>query len=76
VMAKKKRLYIEIRGIMEAAEKSGGGFSASQSARIAELESAVASHGPEVERCERETWGPPRHFSPPPKRTANRLGDD
>jgi hypothetical protein len=54
VMAKKKRLYIEIRGIMEAAEKSGGGFSASQSARIAELESAVASHGPEVERCERD----------------------
>lgn len=53
VMAKKKRLYIEIRGIMDAAEKSGG-FSAPQSARIAELESAVAAHSPEVERCERD----------------------
>lgn len=54
VMAKKKRLYIEIRGIMDAAEKAGGDFSASQSARIAELEAAVAAHNPDVERCERD----------------------
>jgi hypothetical protein len=53
--AKKKRLYIEVRAIMDAAEKSGGAFSSAQSTRIAELEAAVAAHNPELERAQRAT---------------------
>lgn len=48
--AKKKRLYIEIRGILDASEKSGGALSPARSSRIAELESDVAAHNPELER--------------------------
>ena len=50
--AKKKRLYIEIRAILDTAEKSGGDLTAQQTARVAELEGAVAAHSPELERAE------------------------
>jgi hypothetical protein len=51
--AKKKRLYIEIRAIMDAAEKSGGDFTDSQSTRIAELEAAVAAHKKDLDEAEK-----------------------
>jgi len=52
--AKKKRLYIGIRGILDAAEKAGGKLSSGQSARVAELEAAVLAHKPELERAEHD----------------------
>jgi DNA repair exonuclease SbcCD ATPase subunit len=48
------RLYIEIRGILDAAEKAGGKLSSGQSARVAELEAAVLAHKPELERAEHD----------------------
>ena len=47
--AKNKRLYIEVRGIVELADKSGGKLPVQQSARVRELEAQIAAHKPELE---------------------------
>lgn len=47
--ARKKRAYIEIRGILDLVEKSGGGPSDAQSAKLDELERAVAAQKPELD---------------------------
>ena len=47
--ARKKRAYIEIRGILDLVEKSGGGPSAPQTAKLDELERAVAAQKPELD---------------------------
>jgi hypothetical protein len=47
--AKKKRLYIEVRGLVEASEKAAGQVSPAQAARLAELERLVAEQRPEHE---------------------------
>jgi len=51
--AKKKRLFIEIRAIVEAAEKNPETMTAAQGARLAELEAQVAQHKPELEAAAR-----------------------
>jgi hypothetical protein len=44
--AKKKRLYIELRGIIDVSEKAGGALSGDQARRVAELEAEIAAHEP------------------------------
>jgi hypothetical protein len=52
--ARKKRLYIEIRAILDTVEKAGGRASPAQSAQLAAREAEVAAHRPELERTLRE----------------------
>jgi len=49
--ARKKRLFIELRGILDVIEKSGGGPSPEQAKRIDELETQIAAHKPELDRA-------------------------
>ncbi|HVU00129.1 MAG TPA: hypothetical protein VHE30_00200 [Polyangiaceae bacterium] len=49
--AKKKRLYIELTGIVALGEKSGGALQPAQKARAEELERLIAEHQPEVDRA-------------------------
>jgi hypothetical protein len=48
--ARKKRLYIEIRAILDAVEKAGGKATSAQTAELAAREAEVAAHRPELER--------------------------
>ncbi len=52
--ARKKRLYIEIRAILDAVEKAAGKASPAQNAELAAREADVAAHRPELERTVRE----------------------
>jgi hypothetical protein len=53
VDAKRKRLYIELTGLVAIAEKSQGKLSAEQAASVTRLEAAIAAQKPEVEAAER-----------------------
>jgi hypothetical protein len=52
--AKKKRLYIELSGIVAQAEKAGGKIPQEHLATVSRLEGAIASQKPELERLERQ----------------------
>jgi hypothetical protein len=54
VEARKKRLYIEIRSILDAVENAGGGATPAQNAELSAREADVAAQRPELERTLRE----------------------
>lgn len=51
--AKKKRLYIELGGLVSLSEKSGGKLTPEQSASVARLEAEILAQKPEVEATTR-----------------------
>jgi hypothetical protein len=51
--AKKKRLYVELSGIVAQAEKAGGKIPQEHLATVARLESEIAAQKPDLERVER-----------------------
>jgi hypothetical protein len=52
---KKKRLYIEVRAILDVTEKSGGHMTAAQSSKVQALEAEIAKQAPELELAARGT---------------------
>jgi hypothetical protein len=54
VEARKKRLYIEVRGVLDAVEKGGGAPTPPQAAQIAAREAEIAAQKPELSQAENE----------------------
>ena len=54
VEARRKRLYIEVRAVLDVVEKAGGQPSPAQAAQLAAREAEIAAQKPELEHTERE----------------------